>query len=233
MQHCAANHRGQTLRQRSVGVRRRCPIASVQNFCTVSRRPAGPLAPPTRRARLRSRWRSRYGGANAGRLARKSGSPVPPLMYDSHRRSPRGCPCSRCRYCPGRPEPVKSAFGVGSADLRLLTEPARKSRSSQLSGAGTGEARIAEPVAALTAQPWPLLPGRSARPRLLPGRSARPRSKYHWSGLPPSAARLAAAASPATATMTATWVRLSIARRATDASAMNLITFCRRRASCA
>ena len=36
-----------------------------------SRRPAGPLAPPPRRARLRSRWRSRYGGTNAGRLARK------------------------------------------------------------------------------------------------------------------------------------------------------------------
>jgi hypothetical protein len=32
--------------------------------------------------------------------------------------------CSRTRYCPARPEPVKSAYGVGSADLRLLTEPA-------------------------------------------------------------------------------------------------------------
>ena len=30
------------------------------------------------------------------------------------------------RHCPGRAEPVKSAFGVGSADLRLLTEPARR-----------------------------------------------------------------------------------------------------------
>jgi hypothetical protein len=28
--------------------------------------------------RLRSRWRSRYGGANAGRLARKRKSPGPP-----------------------------------------------------------------------------------------------------------------------------------------------------------
>ena len=37
-----------------------------------SRRPAGPLAPPTRRARRCSRWRSRSGGADAGRLARKS-----------------------------------------------------------------------------------------------------------------------------------------------------------------
>ena len=43
----------------------------MRTFCTFSRRPAGPLAPPPRRARLRSRWRSRYGGASAGRLARK------------------------------------------------------------------------------------------------------------------------------------------------------------------
>ena len=28
-------------------------------------------------------------------------------------------------YCPARPEPVKSAYGVGYADLRLLTEPAQ------------------------------------------------------------------------------------------------------------
>ena len=53
----------------------RCPIASVQSFCTGSRRPHGPLAPPTRRARRSSRWRSRYGGANAGRLARKAKIP--------------------------------------------------------------------------------------------------------------------------------------------------------------
>jgi len=33
--------------------------------------PTGPLAPPIRRARLRSRCCSRYGGVNAGRLARK------------------------------------------------------------------------------------------------------------------------------------------------------------------
>jgi Transcriptional regulator PadR-like family len=32
--------------------------------------PTGPLAPPTRRARLRSRWRPRCCGADAGRLAR-------------------------------------------------------------------------------------------------------------------------------------------------------------------
>jgi hypothetical protein len=49
--------------------RKPVPRGSVQTFCTVSRRPAGPHAPPTRHARLRSR----YGGANAGRLARKAG----------------------------------------------------------------------------------------------------------------------------------------------------------------
>ncbi len=112
--------------------------ASVRTFCTSSRRPAGPLAPPTRRARLRSRWRSRYGGASAGWLAQKAETLG---VFDAQqaRRFSCGawCPCSRCRYCPGRAEPVKSAFGVGYADLRLLTEPARKSRSSQLSGAGT------------------------------------------------------------------------------------------------
>jgi hypothetical protein len=51
----------------------------VRTFCTFSRRPAGPLAPPPRRARLRSRWRSRYGDANAGRLARKCRDAGPPL----------------------------------------------------------------------------------------------------------------------------------------------------------
>lgn len=49
-------------------------------------------------------------------------------------------------YYPGRAEPVKSAYGVGSADLRLLTEPAQKFRSSQLSGAGTRVARTAGPL---------------------------------------------------------------------------------------
>jgi hypothetical protein len=64
-------------------------IESVQTFCTASRRPAGPLAPPTRRARLRSRWRSRCGGANAGRAGAEITSPGPPPMSNSHRDSPR------------------------------------------------------------------------------------------------------------------------------------------------
>lgn len=42
------------------------------------------------------------------------------------------------------PEPIKSAFSVGCADLRLLTEPARKSRSRQLPGSTgkSGQDRI-------------------------------------------------------------------------------------------
>jgi hypothetical protein len=46
-----------------------CRSIPVRTFCTVSRRPGGPLAPPTRRARLRSRWRSRSGLALKRRSA--------------------------------------------------------------------------------------------------------------------------------------------------------------------
>jgi hypothetical protein len=55
----------------------------VRTFCTVSRRPAGPLAPPPRRARLRSR----YGGAHAGRLARKAKPCRPQSTEKFHGRS--------------------------------------------------------------------------------------------------------------------------------------------------
>jgi hypothetical protein len=34
--------------------------------------------------------------------------------------------CSQPGHCSARPEPVKSAYGVGSADLRFLTSPARR-----------------------------------------------------------------------------------------------------------
>jgi hypothetical protein len=55
-----------------------------------------------RRARLRSRWRSRYGGANAGRLARKALIPGPPAIQQSPGLAAgSGVPCSRCRDCPG------------------------------------------------------------------------------------------------------------------------------------
>jgi hypothetical protein len=123
----------------SSGTGHRYMTVTCESFlCGFQGSPAGPLAPPTRRARLRSRWRSHDGGANAGRLARKAETPGRHDIQQSPGFS-RGewCACSRYRYCPGRAEPVKSAFGVGSADLRLLTEPARKSRSSQLSGAWT------------------------------------------------------------------------------------------------
>jgi hypothetical protein len=101
---------------------------SVQTFCTASRRPAGPLAPPTRRARLRSRWRSRYGGANAGRLARKAEDFGPPLTDSSYRElSRRGCPCSRCGIVQGRSEPVKAVCDR------------RPTAAVQLPGGGTRE----------------------------------------------------------------------------------------------
>ena len=57
------------------------------------------------------------------------------------------CPCSRCRYCPGRAEPVKSAFGVGFADLRLLTEPTHSpgDRSYREPGKELGQNRVLWP----------------------------------------------------------------------------------------
>jgi hypothetical protein len=127
----------------AVGCRR------VRTFCTVSRRPAGPHAPPTQRARLRSRWRSRYGGANAGRLARKAHNagpldtasltcaggasllPLPGL-------SVAGQNLSRPSVTAGQPHP--SSWPVNVHAKTTLTEPARP-RGWQLSEAGTREAR--------------------------------------------------------------------------------------------
>jgi len=57
----------------SIGVPRQ-----VVNTRPVSIKAARRLLAPPRRARLRSRWRSRYGGANAGRLARKAEDPRRP-----------------------------------------------------------------------------------------------------------------------------------------------------------
>ena len=78
----------------------------VRTFCTVSRRPAGPLAPPPRRARLRSRCRSRYGGANAGRLARKH--ETRPLDIQQVSSVPVGVPAPTAGIVRGRPGPVKA-----------------------------------------------------------------------------------------------------------------------------
>jgi hypothetical protein len=85
-----------------------CPRDRVRTFCTVSRRPSGPLAPPPRHARLRSRWRSRYGGANAGRLARRAGDFRAAVDRREFQRLSCGCPCSRCGILQGRTEPVKA-----------------------------------------------------------------------------------------------------------------------------
>ena len=54
--------------------------------------------------------------------------------------------CSRTWYYLARPEPVKSTYGVGSADLRLLTEPARQSSKvrSYRAALGSGRARSEE-----------------------------------------------------------------------------------------
>ena len=51
---------------------------SVRTFYTVSRRPAGPLAPPTRRPARHSRWRSHAGRSqrrSAGAKTKRSGPP--------------------------------------------------------------------------------------------------------------------------------------------------------------
>jgi hypothetical protein len=97
--------------QRPVKALQRFALAClrVRTLCTVSRRPAGPLAPPPQRARLRSRWRSRYGGANAGRRTRKArGFRAAVDLRLLSKPSRGGCPCSRCGIVQGRAEPVKA-----------------------------------------------------------------------------------------------------------------------------
>jgi hypothetical protein len=80
----------------------------VRTFCTVQGGPAGPLAPPTRRARLRSRWRSRTAAPTPVGW-RESRKPGPPLTYSNHQAiSPRGVSMLPLPDCPGRAEPVKA-----------------------------------------------------------------------------------------------------------------------------
>ena len=111
---------------------------SVRTLCTTSRRPAGSLAPPTRRTAD-----APAAAANAGRLARKHKASGRHDIQQLPGSAGNGAPAPAVRIVRVGPEPVKSAFGVGCADLRLLTEPARKSRSRQLSGAGATVARSA------------------------------------------------------------------------------------------
>jgi hypothetical protein len=103
------------------------PLALGELPVQVQGGPAGPLAPPTRRARLRSclprplRQRQR----RAAGARRDTVGPGGAVQESDTGSSAGGCPCSRCRIVRGRAEPVKSACGVGFADLRLLTEPAQ------------------------------------------------------------------------------------------------------------
>jgi hypothetical protein len=101
-------------------------VPAVRTFCTSSRRPgraaraadaaASPALPPglpLRRAKRRS----------AGAKSERSGPPRRTAFTRPQLHSAAGL--APARHCPGRAEPVKSAYGVGYADLRLLTEPAR------------------------------------------------------------------------------------------------------------
>jgi hypothetical protein len=103
----SVKHQAEPMCKASSGTAHGPDLGRVQTFCTVSRRPAGPLAPPPRRTRLRSRWRSRYGGANAGRLARKHGTRAA-IDLQKSLGSAVGCPCSRWPIVQGRSEPVKA-----------------------------------------------------------------------------------------------------------------------------
>jgi hypothetical protein len=115
-----------------------CRRPAVRTIFTSSRRPAGPLAPPPRRLAF-----APAPAANrARRLARSPRSEGPP--EDQTLTTPPGrAPGSRDllppRHCPGRPGPVKGAYGVPSG--KPLTELGRQSRRSQLSGAGIMAAR--------------------------------------------------------------------------------------------
>ena len=126
----------------------------VRTSCTISRRPAGPLAPPPRRARLRSRWRCRYGGANAGRLARRAGDFRAALdRQQLPGAQPRGVHApaaelskagqnpSRPSVTAGQPQPLSCLVEVHAKTT--LTEPAQL-RRWQRSEAWTRVARTVD-----------------------------------------------------------------------------------------
>jgi hypothetical protein len=94
----------------------------------LARSPLLPLALPQRRRKTLVGWREdlRFAGPPlADQSARRPGGGHGEAGVGSYREQV----CSRTRYCPARPEPVKSAYGVGSADLRLLTGPGRNERN--------------------------------------------------------------------------------------------------------
>ena len=87
--------------------------------------PGPPLELQAGRAQRRSagaKNREIHGAAHAYRSAHRLGGGPGLAGVGSYREQV----CSRAWDYPARPEPVKSAYGVGSADLRLLTEPALK-----------------------------------------------------------------------------------------------------------
>jgi hypothetical protein len=61
----------------------------VQTFCTASRRPAGPLAPPTRRTASAPAGAPTAAATNAGRLAQNQKSQAV-MTYSSHGSFDRG-----------------------------------------------------------------------------------------------------------------------------------------------
>jgi hypothetical protein len=90
--------------QPSVGVgRQQANDLAVRTFFTSSRRPAGPLAPPTRRTASAPAGAPAAAATNAGRLARKAQSPGPPRHTAvTGGSAAERYACSRCPDCPGR-----------------------------------------------------------------------------------------------------------------------------------
>jgi len=137
--------------QGSSGARQRLPQTRVRTFCTVSRRPAGPLAPPPRRPGRRSRWRAAPAGPTPVGWRERRETFGPPLTGSSHRVQPQGsmlplpdCPGpSRTRQARLWPQDnrVRETCLVNVHAKTALTEPARP-RRWQRSGAGT---RVAGP----------------------------------------------------------------------------------------
>ena len=88
-----------------------------------ARSPSLPLALPLRRRQRRStgaKIRNRGPLSTYGSYERAAPRPVGRIWQLS------GAGVLPTLVCSARPEPVKSAYGVGFADLRLLTEPARQ-----------------------------------------------------------------------------------------------------------
>jgi hypothetical protein len=116
------------------------------------RRPGCVMSLTPGRALLKDDARGARGTAALPAAARRLSlrGAVEPLTGDLQRRAPPPCrtgpfPCVAVllpvRHCPRRPEPVKTAYGVPSGSATPpLDRTSRDSRSSHLSGAGSGAA---------------------------------------------------------------------------------------------